>query len=36
MYHYVQEFNINIPRLNFLHIDNFNKQLDYFDKNMDL
>ena len=31
MYHYVQEFNKNLPRLKFLHIDNFRKQLDFFE-----
>lgn len=31
MYHYVQEFNKNLPKLKFLHIDNFRKQLDFFE-----
>lgn len=33
MYHYVQKFRKSLPRLNFLHIDNFRKQLDYFENN---
>lgn len=33
MYHYVQRFSKSLPKLNFLHIDDFRKQLDYFEKN---
>lgn len=30
MYHYVREFNADLPNFNFLHINDFKKQLDYF------
>ncbi|MGR5238568.1 polysaccharide deacetylase family protein [Vibrio alfacsensis] len=33
MYHYVREFSEQQPKLNFLHIDDFRKQLDYFQEN---
>lgn len=32
MYHYVREFNPKFPELNFLHVKDFCKQLDYFQK----
>lgn len=32
MYHYVREFNPEFPELNFLHVKDFCKQLDYFQK----
>lgn len=32
MYHYVRKFDKNIPNLNFLSIETFEKQLDYFEK----
>lgn len=33
MYHYVRPFNPDLPGLNHLHIDDFRKQLDYFEEN---
>ena len=33
MYHYIQEFNSKIPYMNFLQINDFRKQLDYFQNN---
>ena len=33
MYHYVQEFEKSLPNFRFLDIDNFRKQLDFFEKN---
>lgn len=33
MYHYVRPFNERLPLLNHLHIDDFCKQLDYFQEN---
>ena len=33
MYHYVQEFDGNLPYFRFLSIENFKKQLDFFEKN---
>lgn len=33
MYHYVRPFNPELPGLNHLHIDDFRKQLDYFEEN---
>ena len=30
MYHYIQEFNKDLPFFSFLHINDFKKQLDYF------
>ena len=32
MYHYVREYNIDLPNFRFLDIIDFRKQLDYFDK----
>jgi peptidoglycan/xylan/chitin deacetylase (PgdA/CDA1 family) len=32
MYHYVQEYNERLPNFRFLSIENFCKQLDYFDR----
>ena len=32
MYHYVQEFNKDLPNLKFLNFDDFKKQLDFFEK----
>jgi len=32
MYHYVREFDASRPNFRFLHIDNFRKQLDFFEK----
>jgi peptidoglycan/xylan/chitin deacetylase (PgdA/CDA1 family) len=32
MYHYVQEVDISLPYFKFLDIDNFKKQLDYFER----
>ena len=32
MYHYVREFNKNLPNFRFLHINDFKKQLDFFEK----
>ena len=33
MYHYVREFDKNHPNFRFLDVENFRKQLDYFEKN---
>ena len=33
MYHYVRAFNKNLPFFRYLNIENFKKQLDYFEKN---
>ncbi len=33
MYHYVREYNSELPFFRFLHAENFCKQLDYFDTN---
>lgn len=33
MYHYVRPYNPNLPKLKHLHIDDFCKQLDYFQEN---
>ena len=33
MYHYVREHNIDLPHFNFLHINDFKKQLDHFQAN---
>ena len=33
MYHYVQEFDNNLPNFRYLDINNFKKQLDFFEKN---
>ena len=32
MYHYIRNFNKNLPYLNFLHIRDFKKQINYFKK----
>jgi len=32
MYHYVREYDVNLPKFRFLDVKNFRKQLDYFDK----
>lgn len=32
MYHYVRDFDEKLPNLKHLHIDDFKKQLDYFEK----
>lgn len=32
MYHYVREFDPEIPKLHFLHIDDFKRQLDFLDR----
>ena len=32
MYHYVRDFDKGYPQLHFLHIDDFSKQLDYFER----
>jgi len=31
MYHYVQEYSNNLRRLKFLNVDDFEKQLDFFE-----
>ena len=36
MYHYIRKFDYQIKNLNFLHQDNFNKQLKFFNRNFDL
>ena len=33
MYHYIQEYNNSLPYFNFLSINNFKNQLDYFQNN---
>lgn len=33
MYHYIREFDESMPHLKFLHIQDFKKQLDYFENN---
>lgn len=33
MYHYVRPHDVNLPKLKYLHIEDFCKQLDFFDKN---
>ena len=33
MYHYVQEFDNNLPNFRYLDFTNFKKQLDFFEKN---
>ena len=33
MYHYVRKYNKNFPYLNFLDINDFEKQINYFSKN---
>ncbi len=33
MYHYVRKFDTELPKMNFLHINDLKKQLDYFQKN---
>ena len=32
-YHYIQEYSKQLPFFNFLHINDFKKQLDYFQNN---
>ena len=32
MYHYVQEFDNNLPNFRYLDINNFKKQIDFFEK----
>ena len=32
MYHYVREYKPELPKFRFLDIQNFRKQLDYFDQ----
>lgn len=33
MYHYIREYNLLLPNFTFLHIDDFKKQLDFFQEN---
>ena len=36
MYHYVREYNSNLPYLRYLHVENFKKQLEYFKANYNI